>query len=171
MLPVRGRECSSQQVPQIAADFQTYSDFAHADLYSIYGQDKLDDGIHLTCNTFESVMLLNNADGTFKVKALPAQAQFGPSLDFLVKDFDQDGHVDILGVGAIYNAEVETIRYDSNKGYLLKGNGKGDFKAIDDTGLFLNANSKTVENLRIGDKTFIIVANNHNYLSMLEWIK
>ena len=171
MLPVRGRECSSQQVPQIAADFQTYSDFAHADLYSIYGQDKLDDGIHLTCNTFESVMLLNNADGTFKVKALPAQAQFGPSLDFLVKDFDQDGHVDILGVGAIYNTEVETIRYDSNKGYLLKGNGKGDFKAIDDTGLFLNANSKTVENLRIGDKTFIIVANNHNYLSMLEWIK
>ena len=36
VLPVRGRECSSQQCPMILDRFPTYKEFAHADLPAIY---------------------------------------------------------------------------------------------------------------------------------------
>ena len=77
-----------------------------------------------------------------------------------------DGHLDILGVGAIHQAEVETIRYDGNKGYLLLGDGKGNFNSTSLKGLKLLNNSRTVENLEIDGEQFLVVSNNDNYLSM-----
>ena len=37
-VPVRGRECSSQQMPFIKDKFPTYSEFANASLSDIYGE-------------------------------------------------------------------------------------------------------------------------------------
>jgi len=51
----------------------------------------------------------------------------GVSSGVTMLDINNDRNIDIMGVGTIYDAEVETIRYDSNFGYVLLENGKGEF--------------------------------------------
>lgn len=165
-LPVRGRECSSQQVPDIATNFETYSAFSDADIMEIYGKEQVEAAKHLTVQNFGTTLFLNNGSGEYEQTTIPAIAQTGPTLDAIIQDFNQDGHLDILGIGAIHQAEVETIRYDGNKGYLLLGDGKGNFSAASISGLNLLDNSRTIESIEIGDEHFLVVSNNDNYLSI-----
>ena len=122
LLPVRGKECSSQQIPGLSEKFKTYNSFATASLPEIYGQEALNNAVHYTATCFTSLLLKNKGQGNFDVQELPITAQFGPTSDFLVEDFNQDGHKDVFGIGSLYEAETETIRYDGNKGYFLFGN-------------------------------------------------
>ena len=85
----------------------------------------------------------------------------GPTLSILAEDVNQDGNLDILAVGAIYDAEVETIRYDSNFGYVLLGDGAGNFaysKAYDP---FVDSDAKDMTRLQYHGKThYVVVSNN-----------
>ena len=53
LYPVRGKECSSQQIPDIKNITPTYHDFGSARLVDIYGQEKLDSALHLTSYNFK----------------------------------------------------------------------------------------------------------------------
>ena len=149
-LPVRGRECSSQQMPFIKEKFPTFKSFAEADLSAIYGQDKLTGALHYTVNNFESVVLINDGTGQFKSMSLPVEAQYGPTLCSEIIDINNDGHLDIIGAGNIYNSEVETLRYDASKGYILLGDGTGEFKYHTNSGFKVDGNVKDMSIINVG---------------------
>jgi hypothetical protein len=48
-------------------------------------------------------------------------------------DVNKDGNLDLILAGNYYQREVETIRSDASIGYLMLGNGKGEFKTIHPT--------------------------------------
>ena len=74
-LPVRGRECSSQQVPGIKERFPNYEAFADATLEDIYGEDQLEDALHYKIDTFASGWLEKTDDGRFAWHPFPNTAQ------------------------------------------------------------------------------------------------
>ncbi len=157
LLPVRGKQCSSEQVPMLNTKFKTYGEFANASLPEIYGDKDLREATHYKAKEFSTILLINKGDGDFGIKKLPKQAQFGPTLDFVIDDFNKDGRMDVFGMGSIYEAEVETIRYDANKGYFLFGkeNQQQDFSVklprLD------KLQTKAVEQLSIGNKKYLII--------------
>jgi hypothetical protein len=161
LVPVRGKECSSQQNPFLLDKIASYKEFASLEMKDIYGEDKLKDAFKLTAHMFESVYIENLGNGKFEIKKLTNQAQTGPTLSFIAKDFNNDGHKDILGVGAIYDAEVETIRYDSNYGYVLLGDGKGNFNYSKSYDPFIDSDAKDIAKINInGKEQFMVVSNN-----------
>jgi len=162
LLPVRGRECSSQQMPFIKEKFKTYKAFAEADLKGIYGEEKIKESLHYTVNNFASVVLLSDGKGGFRSADLPVEAQYGPTLSVIVTDVNNDGNQDIIGAGNIYNAEVETVRYDANKGYVLLGDGKGGFTHDSDSGFLLDGNVKQLCMLHTGKEKHILVLKNNS---------
>ena len=110
---------------------------------------------------FESAYAENLGDGNFKLKKLTNKAQTGPTLSFVIKDFNNDGNKDIMGIGAIYDAEVETIRYDSNYGYVLLGDGKGAFKYSKEYEPLIDSDSKNMTEININGKAhYMVVSNN-----------
>lgn len=165
-LPVRGRQCSSEQMPFILDKFPTYDEFANADLEQIYGQGKLDSAQHYSATEFASCIILSDGDG-YKVQHLPIEAQFGPLNALVVKDFDEDGHLDVLGAGNNYGAEIETVRYDGGRGVLLMGNGKGGFtaKTPTESGFFVNTDVKDM--IMLDD--YIIVSSNNDSLKIFQY--
>ena len=167
-LPVRGRECSSQQMPFIKEKFPTFKSFAEADLNTIYGGDKLSDALHYTANNFNSLILINDGQGQFKAENLPFEAQIGPTLSTEIIDLNGDGHLDIVGAGNIYNSEVETLRYDASKGYVLLGNGKGQFEFSENSGFLLDGNVKDLEVIQIGNTTNILAAKNNGPIKIFK---
>ncbi|MBK8501265.1 MAG: hypothetical protein IPL46_03130 [Saprospiraceae bacterium] len=128
--PLRGRECSSQQVPMIKEKFENYDLFASSDVFKVYGENKLDQALHLESTNFASVYVENLGDGSFKISNLPIEAQISSVNDFVINDFDQDGHADVLLAGNLFDAEVETTRADAGFGLLMLGDGAGHFKPL-----------------------------------------
>lgn len=168
LVPVRGKECSSDQTPFLNEKIQTYKEFSVSSLDQIYSEEKLQEAYHRTAKTFNSIYIQNNGDGTFTIKKLPSSSQKGPTMAFEMLDLNNDGNLDILGVGAIYNAEVETIRYDANTGYILLGDGKGNFTPKNDLGFYISDNTKDMKKINITGKKHFIIANNNSALQVLK---
>jgi hypothetical protein len=168
LIPVRGKECSSQQTPFINNKLKSYKEFALATMPEIYGQDKLKSATHYIAHTFETVCLINNGDNTFKTQKLPNSAQLGPTLSIESCDVNNDGVLDILGVGNIYEAEIETIRYDASKGYIVLGNNKGEFNVYNDSSFFNKGEAKAIKKIVINNKVHFIIMNKNNTLKLLK---
>ncbi|MCH2160885.1 MAG: aspartate--tRNA ligase, partial [Phycisphaerales bacterium] len=54
LLPVRGRSCSSSAMPFIRKDFNTFRDFAEADLSGIYSSERLAKAMRFEADGFET---------------------------------------------------------------------------------------------------------------------
>lgn len=145
IVPVRGKECSTEQLPGLKQKFDTYSAFAHADINEILG-DGISEAIQYSAHTFESVVLENH-HGELQVKALPVEAQFSTVNGIICNDFDGDGISDILVAGNKWEVEVETTPADASPGYLLKGHFEGEFQAmnVSRSGFFVPENVKDIK--------------------------
>lgn len=160
--PVRGRECSSQQMPFIAEKYPTYKAFAQASSEELYGNE-LNKALHLTTRNLNSSIFINDGKGNFLMKSLPIEAQFSPLMDFAVLDINNDGNKDIIGVGNLFETEVETTRYDAGRGCVLLGNGSGGFTSLSpkQSGFFAWNNIRSIVPFTInGRKGFILGVNN-----------
>ncbi|MFK5983248.1 MAG: CRTAC1 family protein [Flavobacteriaceae bacterium] len=161
LVPVRGKECSSEQNPFLLEKIGTYKEFAHLGMEDIYGEKKLNDAFKLVAHNFESVYVENLGNGKFKTTTLSNESQMGPTLSLISGDFNKDGNIDIMGIGNIYDAEVETIRYDSNYGYVLLGNGKGSFTYSKEYIPYIDSDAKDIKQLIINGKIqYLVVSNN-----------
>lgn len=161
IVPVRGKECSSQQNPFLLEKIKSYKEFASLEMKDIYGESELNESYKLIAHTFESVWVENLGNGEFKMNKLPNESQLGPTLSIINTDINKDGLVDILGIGAIYDAEVETIRYDSNFGYVLLNNGKGGFDYRKEYDPYIDGDSKDIIQIFVnGESRFIVAINN-----------
>ncbi|MDW3194812.1 MAG: VCBS repeat-containing protein [Cytophagales bacterium] len=162
-VPVRGRECSSEQMPFLAKKYETYSSFANASIDEIFGEE-LNESLALEVNEFRSVLLINKGAQGFEVKPLPNQAQTFPLLSTVTKDLDGDGLDEIILAGNIYNTEVETPRWDGGTGLVLKSDGKGNYHAMqsDKTGIFLSGNVKDLQWLSMEGQGELLLAIRSN---------
>jgi len=142
LLPLRGRECSSQQIPAIKAKYGTYREFAAADLPEIYGVSMLEKSEHYTATTFAHYWLENTGEGTFKWHKLPNRSQISPMNSILLFDYNQDEYTDLLVSGSLYDSEVETPRADAGVGLILQNDGGKGFIVVEPnkSGLILPGN-------------------------------
>ena len=171
LFPLRGRECTSNQMPFIKEKFPSYDSFGAADLVQVYGKEKLEEALHLKATMFSSVYLENLGQGKFEIHILPNEAQFSSINDIQIDDFDKDGFKDILVAGNLYQSEVETPRNDASIGLLLKGNGTSQFAPVPfkDSGVFLDGDVKKMRSITVGQQKTkaILVAQNNGKLKVI----
>ncbi|MBK8500837.1 MAG: VCBS repeat-containing protein [Saprospiraceae bacterium] len=151
LYPLRGKQCSSQQIPDLKKKFKDYNSFGLATLEDIYEADSLAGSDILEAKVFASGILMNFSDG-FQLKALPALAQLSATFGIIYQDFDSDGLNDIVVAGNLFNSEVETPRSDAGKGLFLKGDGQGGFVPIRgyESGLVIEGDVKKLKSIRLG---------------------
>ena len=171
-VPVRGRECSSQQMPFIKDKFSTYNDFANATMEDIYGE-KLKEAYSKEANEFNSILLLNKGDNNFEKIILPNECQLFPTLAITLFDLNNDGFEDCVISGNIYETEVETPRLDAISGLALISNGKDGYTpaTMEKTGLYLKGNVKSMESIKFNDQTILVAGFNNDKLRTFELTK
>ena len=171
--PVRGRECSSQQIPLIKTQFPTYDAFGGASLVEVYGS-ALNEALHYEAKNFASTYMENLGNGRFSLKPLPVEAQFSTVQGIIVHDFDEDGNLDLLIAGNFYVSEVETGRADAGIGLFMTGDGKGDFVPIPptDSGFKADLDVRDLTLARSArGKPLILVANNNDRMQVFRYGK
>ncbi|MCL6267733.1 VCBS repeat-containing protein [Flagellimonas myxillae] len=169
--PLRGRECSSNQMPFIKEKFPTYHDFASASLEDVYGKENLASALHYKAKTFATTYFENSGDGQFTPHPLPALAQQTTVREILSKDINKDGHLDMILLGNLLGFEVETPRQDAGYGLVLLGDGKGGFKEQSpyQNGLYINGEVAKASPIRlVNGKEALLVARNNDSLQLWE---
>lgn len=164
--PVRGRECSSGQMPFIKEKFKTYNGYGSANIKDIYG-DKLSESITYKATYFASA-LLKNEKNTFKFNAFENQAQLSSVNKILVSDYNNDTTKDILLLGNLHGSEVETPRNDASYGTLIiQDNKKYDYFENHKANLWANGDVKDAAFINIGSEKAILIARNNDKLSII----
>lgn len=163
LLPVRGRECSSQQVPAIAKRFETYEAFANASLEEIYGKNMLENSLHYEVNTFRSIWLHRDDKGGFVLSDLPEAMQLSAIRTMVPLQLNSDQIMDYIAAGNLYQSEVETPRNDAGIGTVMVGQGDGSLEAIpaSQTGLFIRGEVSNTASLNMagGGKAIVFAIN------------
>jgi len=161
-VPVRGKNCTAQQMPYLKERVKSYTDFASRDLAGILG-DEFTSSLHLEVHEFRSGMFVNNGSGSFEFMPFGKEAQVAPVNSILVKDFNGDKKKDILLAGNNYHSEIETTRSDAGIGVYLKGTTGGVFEAVStmQSGFFANNDVRNMVPVTTKDGNAILVVNNN----------
>jgi len=165
LVPIRGKSCSSSAIPELGEKFKTYSGFAAASLGEIYGAQPLETAERFECHTLESRLLINDGTGKFDFHPLPRIAQISPIFGMVFEDFDADGHLDLALAGNFYEPQWETGPYDGGIGVLLRGDGAGQFVALDpvDSGVLLPGDLRGLAAIDLnGDGRRDLIATRNN---------
>ncbi len=168
LVPIRGKQCSTEQLPHLAKKFESYNEFANAELFDIIGKDQKS-ALKYQVETFASTLLINEG-GKFTLKALPIEAQFSVINGIVIDDLNNDGIKDIIIGGNRFEVEIETTRSDASIGLVLLGSKSGEFIPMNylESGLFIPDNVKEIKKVKLSkDKAGILVATNNSPLKLL----
>ena len=102
--------------------------------------------------------------GEVKIERLDSKFQTGPINDIVIQDLNGDGIKDMIICGNRFEAEVETVRYDGNPGYIVNG-ASGFQEALS---LDLYDNIKSIECVLIDGKQHLVVGINNEAVKFFE---
>lgn len=170
LYPVRGRQCSSQQMPFVEDKYADYDQFGKATVIDVL-DGKLDGTNIEKVYTLAHQVLINDGKGNFTMTPLPNRAQASPIYDMVVMDVNNDGKKDVIAVGNFYMREVETTRSDAGVGSILVGDGLGGFVMMSPalSGISADRDVRAVALIdRAGGKPMLAIANNGSEMQFYE---
>jgi len=166
--PVRGRQCSSEQIPNIKRKYIDYNSYARATLEDIYTSTALENSLHYSAQTFASSYIENLGNGKFRLSQLSNFAQLSSINTIIAKDFNNDNIQDLLVAGNLFASEVETPRNDASMGLLLLGKGNGEFLevSIQQSKFIASKDVKNMSLIKTKDGFSVLIANNNDALQI-----
>lgn len=117
------------QIKSLKKIFPDYKSFQDASIKEIFTPKQLEHVSVLKATTLETTLLINEGNFKFKKITLPYTAQLTPIYAISSGDFDQDGDIDIIMGGNLYNAKPEVGRYDASYGVFIENKGNLKFEA------------------------------------------
>lgn len=164
--PFNSRDEVTGQLPILNKKFLRYSEFGKATIDQLFAKEQIDQSRKFYIYHTQSSLLINN-NGKFELKNLPLEAQLSVANGILYKDYDGDGNEDIFLTGNFYPFRVQQGRCDAGIGVLLKGDGKGNFTAIDRSrsGIYVPGDVRDMIEVNNG---LIIVSKNNNSVQVLK---
>jgi hypothetical protein len=167
--PVRGKNCSQEQIPSLEKKFETFGNYALADIDKVYGED-LKSALSYQATEFGSMILFKNNIGTYEMQLLPRLTQTSPINGIVINDYNKDGKPDLIVAGNLYQSEIETGRADSGTGYVLLNQGDRRFEALATrkSGIYLPEDVKCLEQIKIGNEKAILVGINKGPIKLIK---
>lgn len=168
--PLSGRDDIVRLVPSLRGKYPTYRSFGASRVEDIFPPAELSRAMVLTAKRFSSAVAVSSADGKFVLRPLPLEAQFAPVYASLAEDYDGDGKVDLLLGGNQHGVPPVLGRYDASYGLLLRGQGNGEFVAVDmrESGVAIVGQVRGLTHLRQGKgRRLVAVARNGDAMQFL----
>jgi len=171
LYPTHGREDISRSMPSIKRKYLDYKSYSRATLEDLTGNFPSPPKNHLKAYTFESILLKNLGDGTFKWVVLPLEAQMASVQKFLGMDLNGNGQEEILMAGNFFGFETKTPRDDAGIGLLLVQDEKRDFKPImmEKSGFYAPHNVRDMAKIKTKNGNYILIANNDHSIQVFKF--
>jgi hypothetical protein len=167
--PFVSRDELNDQIYPMRKKFPYYKDYANASIREVFSPEDLGKASRLEANEMRTVCFLNKG-GQLEKYILPVQAQFAPVTNMLVRDFNHDGTKDILLLGNKADNRLKLGSMDANYGCLLTGDGKGDFKYVNQpiSGLSVTGDVKSAVDMTINKQWVVVIGAFNESLQFYE---
>jgi hypothetical protein len=168
--PFVSRDELNEQIYPMRKKFTSYAAYADATMKDIFSQAELDAAGKLTATENRTVCWLRRGNHFVRAE-LPIEAQFAPVCKILVRDYDGDGHPDMLLLGNHSDNRLKLGSMDANYGCLLRGDGKGGFSYVPQwrSGLSIRGDVKSAEEMTIDKKRLLVVGVSESSLHWLSY--
>jgi hypothetical protein len=172
-VPYGGLAPLGREIYTLGMRYPTYGSFAQVPITKMFSASQLKGAIHYETDTFASTYLHNDGGGKFTASPLPNAAQISPIRSIVVRDADNDGNLDLIVAGNLYEAEPNTPRADAGNGLWLRGNGKGSFIPVSprESGLLAPRNVSGMAVVKTSKGDVLIVANASDSLQTFRIVK
>jgi hypothetical protein len=152
------------ELPLLKKKYLRYEQYKEQTMEDIFGAELLKTVTKTDAYEMRSSVVLNSGKGRFQLKALPVEAQFSTVFGLVVNDLDGDGKADILLGGNFYESKPEAGIYDASYGLLLKGDGRGGFRAVSpqQSGVLIKGAVRDIMQIGAGRKTLLVFAKNND---------
>ncbi len=162
--PLAQRNELAAQMPNlIKTKFQRYRQYARAPMEEVFDLKKLRAAQKLEVKMLASTWF-ENQNGHFVPHQLPLEAQVSCTKKILIRDFDKDGHPDLLLLGNDANNNPETGPYDASQGILLTGAATGKWRYVPNQqhGLWAEGDVRDIVSIPVSSVKTIILAGINN---------
>lgn len=158
--PAFGRDDMIKQMIGFKARFTNYKNYALAPIENVLTSEEIKKSLQLRAVNFSSCFIKNTGNGHFEIQPLPVAAQLSSVFGMIADDADNDGNLDIIINGNDYSTEISTGRYDAFCGLILKGDGKGNFIALqpEQSGFYVPGDGKSLVYLKSAKETPLLLA-------------
>ena len=170
LYPLALRHDLVKQIPRLKKQYLKYSSYRDEAYEDIFTPEQRKGALELSVYELASVIAENQGDGTFRLRALPQQAQFSNAYACSVQDFNGDGQLDLLLGGNLHSVKPELGRYDADFGTLLLGQGGGQFTVAPNAqaGLRLEGQVRGFATVAVQGERYLWVARNDAPLQVLQ---
>lgn len=160
--PFLSRDELLDQMYGMRSKFTDYASFADARLEDILTKEQIKKASKLEVTELRTLYLENKGDKLVKHE-LPLEAQFAPVYAIAVIDHDEDGNLDFIFAGNQNATRLRLGVIDANFGQLYKGDGKGNFKYIDQklSGLNFLGDIKSLQPIKLSYLDVLLVGVNN----------
>ena len=148
-----------QQLPYLKKRFNTYEQFANAELSEIFPKEKLEEAQLKNVTELASCYFENLGNGTFKKHVLPFEAQVSPIISMEVSDYNADGLLDVLLAGNNYEISTQLGRLDASHGVLLLNDGNANFTVSKEFPAISGA-ARDIGKICVGNQEYVIITRN-----------
>lgn len=151
------RDEMTAQIPVLRRKFPDYKSYSEAQLTDIFQEGDLKGATVLNVTELKTVIYRNDGNRFTKIQ-LPVEAQFAPVFAIETIDYDNDGKMDLILGGNQNTACVRLGVIDANYGQLFRGDGKGNFRYVQQSvsGLKLIGDVKSLKMITIKNSRYIL---------------
>ena len=150
-------------LPYLKKKYLKYENYKLQGIEDIFTASQLSKAVKLDAYELRSCVFINDKQGGFIKQPLADAAQLSPVYGIATADVDGDGKEDIVMGGNFYESKPEVGIYDASYGVMLKGDGRGGFRAIKGSasGLHIQGAVRDMIFIETHDKTLLLVAKNN----------
>jgi hypothetical protein len=168
-IPFANKAELEKELPNLKKKFLYASDFANENMQGLFSSEKLESSSVLTANYFSNALLINQGELNFKIKPLPAQAQFAYYKDAVIVNANGDNFPDIFLAGNYYNNSMEIGKYDSDYGTILINKGNASFACESINGLSIKGQVRRISPIKIANMQAFVVARNNDSTMVIKF--
>ena len=167
--PVHFLEDLGKEYSFIRKRYKSYNKFALTTTEELVGPERIARGQIHSADIFESIILWND-NGKFRIQNLPNEVQASVVNGIIAEDFNEDGHLDILLQGNLFDFLPQYERQDGIMGLYLLGNSKGQFKVENyvKSGFEVKGENRGLAILNLNDEKYILNGVNNDRLKIFK---
>jgi len=149
-MPIPMKKELTSQLPGLKKENLRHSEYAKKSIQELIPAEALKKAVVMEANYFKTVVAMNDGNGKFTVKPLPAEVQFSCVKAIQITDLNGDKLPDLVLAGNDAGFTPQFSKLDASFGHVLLNKGKGEFERLENrkSGLMIRGDVKQLCELK-----------------------